>query len=300
MPTRRRPQESSPQARTWVSYVYRHPDRSYATRKEREKHLRAFVRALAANRMTPQPRNLKPKHVRTAIRHWKASGASRDTVKNRLSTIRWLAGTLGKPNVVERTNAAYDLPDPDRQPRNPAEPLYFADREHTLSRIRDPYVRASVGLQEAFGLRRKEAIMIRPHEADHGDALALQRTWTKGGRPRQIPILNDRQRAALDFAKAVAGPGRALIPDGKTYAAQRRTYHHQTANAGLSHLHGLRHAYACRRYQDLTGRLAPRQGGPAGGDLAPDERRQDRRARLQIAQELGHGRIRITYGYCGQ
>ena len=298
MPTAKKPSET--EERAWTSYVHRYPDRSYATRQEREKQVRAFVRALHDEGMTPQPKNLKPKHVHAAVRNWTEAGLSRETVKNRLSTMRWLAQTLGKPGVVERSNSAYDLPEPDREPRNPAEPIYFEDREQTLEKISDPYVRASVGLQETFGLRRKESIMIRPHEADKGDTLVLQRTWTKGGRPREVPIHTEAQRQALDEAKEVAGPGRALIPDGATYAEQREAYRHKTADAGLLHLHGLRHAYACQRYQALTGHAAPKEGGPSFDDLTAEEKQQDRAARRQIAEELGHGRIRITYVYLGK
>jgi hypothetical protein len=38
-----------------------------------------------------------------------------------------------------------------------------------LSRIGDPYVRMSLELQQAFGLRREEALKLRPHDADRGD-----------------------------------------------------------------------------------------------------------------------------------
>lgn len=295
MPTRQ-----SSRTQTWTRYVYTQPDRSYATRKERAKHLRTFAAALRAQGMDPKPRNLKPKHVEKAVSHWTSQGISRRTICNRLSTIRWLARTLGKPAVVARSNDAYDLPPHDSQPRNPATPLY-PDRipgGNPIEQVISPQVRASLTLQQAFGLRRKEAIMIRPHEADGGTHLHLEGTWCKGGRPRSVPIRTDFQRQTLEQAKAACGgPGRALIAPGRNYAQQREVYNKQSAQAGIHHPHGLRHAYACTRFRELTGFSAPKEGGPSQQDLTSPQKRLDRQARAQIARELGHNRTRIAADY---
>ena len=68
----------------------------------------------------------------------------------------------------------------------------------------------------------------------------------------------------------------------------------QTANAGLSKLHGLRHAYAQRRYEELTGWKAPAAGGPVSKVLSPGQKVMDRQARRTISQELGHSREQIS------
>ena len=49
----------------------------------------------------------------------------------------------------------------------------------------------------AFGLRLEEALKLKPVQADKGHVLRLQGSWTKGGRTREIPIRDDRQRALL-------------------------------------------------------------------------------------------------------
>ena len=54
-------------------------------------------------------------------------------------------------------------------------------------KIRDTHVRMSLALQEAFGLRREEAIKFSPY-ADKGDHLELKASCTKGGKARSIPI----------------------------------------------------------------------------------------------------------------
>ena len=70
--------------------------------------------------------------------------------------------------------------------------------------------------------------------------------------------------------------------------------------AGLRNLHGLRHAYAQKRYKELTGWDAPINGGLKSVELTPSQKEIDYRARMVLAEELGHGREAITVNYCGR
>lgn len=67
----------------------------------------------------------------------------------------------------------------------------------------------------------------------------------------------------------------------------------------LFRIRNKRHGYAIRRYEDLTGWKALAAGGPARRNLKGDVRETDRRARLTISRELGHGRVAIVRDYCG-
>jgi integrase len=156
----------------------------------------------------------------------------------------------------------------------------------------------SLALQQAFGLRREEAIKFMPGYADQGDHLLLKASWTKGGKERTVPIRTTEQRELLDRAHRLAGRG-SLIPGNRNYVQQLRIYEGQTLRAGLSQLHGLRHAYAQQRYEELTGWKAPAAGGPLSKTLTPEQRDQDREARLTISKELGHEREQITAVYLG-
>jgi integrase len=127
----------------------------------------------------------------------------------------------------------------------------------------------------------------------------LKASWTKGGKERVIPLLTTSQRDVLDRAHRLAGAG-ALIPSDKQYIQQLRVYERHTTQAGLSRLHGLRHAYAQQRYLDLTGWLSPAAGGPTAAQLSPQQKQQDRAARLIISQELGHVREQISAVYLGR
>lgn len=56
--------------------------------------------------------------------------------------------------------------------------------EEQLALVKDEHVRMSLRLQQAFGLRREEALKIQPRWADRGRHLHLKASWTKGGRER--------------------------------------------------------------------------------------------------------------------
>ena len=132
-------------------------------------------------------------------------------------------------------------------------------------------------LQEQFGLRREEAIKFAPSYADRGSKILLKASWTKGGRPREIPVLHDEQRRVLDEARALAGGG-AMIPGHRNYKQQLEVCERQTAEAGLERMHRLRHRYAQTRYEAITGWKPPAAGGPPMNSLKGARKRIDREA----------------------
>jgi len=72
------------------------------------------------------------------------------------------------------------------------------------------------------------------------------------------------------------------------------------AQANISRIHGLRHGYAQRRYEELTGWKCPACGGPSQKSLSVEQRLIDRSMRLTISSELGHVREQITTVYLGR
>ena len=294
--------------RKWLAYVHEEaiPSGSYATREQRQSNLRLFVQAIYEAGYDPAPKNTRPKHIEAGLTAWSEQGINRRTIDNRLSTLRWFAAEIGKPNIVKRTNDEYEMLPPREKPdyTNKARSL----DQGSLDKIRDPLTHASLVLQREFGLRQKEAIMIRPHEADRGNHIHLQDSWAKGGKPRDVLLTTPGQRQALDGAKALVPPGRALIPADKDFHQQRNVYKTQTRRAGLSNMHGLRHAYAQNRYEVLTRKLDPKgqgwpcpaRGGRSEQELSTQERKIDFEVRIQISEEMGHGRLRITYVYLGR
>ena len=239
--------------------------------------------------------SLKPKHIEALVKHWFAKELAIGTIKNRMAAIRWWARKVNKQNVVARSNEYYGIP--DRCFEIHESKAKTVTREQ-LDKVRDEHVRMSLELQQTFGLRREEAMKFQPSFADRGDHLVLKASWTKGGKERVIPIRTEVQRDVLNRARLLAGFG-SLIPSNRNYVQQMRVYEGNTLRAGLSRMHGLRHAYAQNRYEELTGWKAPAAGGPKAKVLTPEQRETDRQARLIISRELGHERAQITAAYCG-
>ena len=262
----------------------RNRDGSYGTQVQRERILTLIANQLyELGYRQMHAKSLRPKHVEALVQHWLATGVSAGTMKNRMAAIRWWAAKVGKQNVVARSNDHYGLP--RRQYVNGANKA-IEPKTDQLDRITVPHIRMSLELQKAFGLRREEAIKIRPALADKGDRLWLKASWTKGGREREVPIRNPQQRAVLDSAKALAGNG-SLIPSHKTYVQQLRLYEGQCMRAGLSRMHGLRHRFAQTRYEELTGFKAPIAGGPKSRELTSEQRALDKEARAIISGSWG-------------
>ena len=274
----------------------RNRDGSYATQQNRERQLSLIADQLhALGYRAMNARSLKPKHVEALLRRWQGEGLSIGTVKNRMAALRWWAHKIDRRHVVARSNDHYGIP--ERSFVSTESKAKQVDRA-ALESVRDPHVRMSLELQPAFGLRREEAIKFNPSYADRGDRLVLKDTWTKGGKAREIPVRNEAQRELLDRVHRLAGRG-SLIPGHRNYRQQLRIYERHTANAGLSNLHGLRHAYAQQRYEELTGWKSPAAGGPHIRSLVADQRVLDKAARRTISEELGHEREQITAVYCG-
>ena len=276
----------------------RNRDGSYSTRSRRWKELNLMANQLYEIGYTrfKDPHKLKGRHVTALVERWKTEGLSAGTIKTRMSSLRWWAEKVGRESVVAPRNAAYGI-DERQYVTNESKAVFMTHGD--LDKVKDEYIRASLELQRAFGLRREECLKFQPHFADRGDRLVLKASWCKGGREREIPIRTAEQREALDAGHRLAGRG-SMIPGERSYVEHVKVYERQTAAAGLHRLHGLRHAYAQARYRELTGRAAPAAGGKPSASLTPEEKAVDREARMTISRELGHARQQVTSVYCGK
>ncbi len=270
---------------------------SYGTQVQRERDL-----TLIANQLHElgyrgmNSHSLKPKHVEALVGHWLEKEVTTGTIKNRMSAVRWWARKVNRQNVVARSNDHYGIPNRIFVTNtSKAKSILEVD----LAKVRDEHVKMSLELQQSFGLRREEAIKFMPSYADQGDHLILKPSWTKGGKARVIPIRTEEQREVLNRAHKLAGKG-SLIPSNRNYVQQLRIYEGHTIRAGLSKMHGLRHAYAQQRYAELTGWQSPAAGGPTSKSLTSEQRELDLEVRLVISHELGHERAQITAVYLGR
>ena len=275
---------------------------SYGTHAAFASFKRDFDRRLQAEGVHRlKPKNLKPKHIEAVVGQLRAEVASGirslGSAKNWCSHLRAFVRLIDRRYLVPRTNAELGL----------GKRVYVRSESKAvvlgtvhLERVTCPYVMASLKLQSEFGLRREEAIKIQIETADRGDRLVLEASWCKGGRQREIPVRTESQRAVLDEVKALATTTErgSLVPTEK-YVQQKCRFEYQCRKAGLHGSHGLRHEYAQRRFQELAGFACPLAGGPTRKDMTPDMRRANHETRLEVARELGHGRIDVVNNYLG-
>ncbi len=279
---------------------------SNATIADRSEFYSRFLRELhALGYRLLDIHQIKPKHIEAVMKHWEAAGQSASTLQKKFSYLKILCGWLGKHSLL-RPPATY-LDDPTRLMR-----FYSADHDHSwtaqgidpleeiaLIAADDPDVARVLRLQYAFGLRLQEASLLNPaRDVLEPDTLRVV-AGTKGGRPRNVPIETEEQRAILaDAQRQAQSTGRSLIPlhyDLKQWLT--RCYTVLTRNGvtrkhGLVS-HGLRHQYANDRYEEQTGEPSPVRGG------IPMDTAADQSARLDIAERLGHARPQITHAYYG-
>lgn len=269
---------------------------SFGTRALRQRGLVAMADELKEmGYRLPEARSLKGKHVAALVGLWKAGGISDQTIRNRLTWLRWWAYQVGKPGLLPKDNDTFGLAERARYSGNRAKRL----EQDALERIGDRRVQLALKLEAAFGLRREEALKFRPAIADKGNCIALKASWCKGGRSREVPIVHDKQRALLDEVRSVVGDG-SLIEPGRNYYQAMKHYENRLLKAGIGNAHGYRHAYAQWRYKQLTSWACPAAGGRTADQMTPAEQARDRSARMEISHELGHGRLDVTDTYLGR
>jgi hypothetical protein len=158
-----------------------------------------------------------------------------------------------------------------------------------------------VELCRKLGLRSKESSLLNAANVLKSveiNGYATIVDGTKGGRGRQVFITCDKQIEVLRSAANIQGSYKSLIPPTLFWRQWRERGLRKIREAlqqkiGASGLHDLRAAFACDRYEMLSGTPAP----VVNGDLI--DQAKDKNARLVIAAELGHTRHSVVSCYCG-
>lgn len=187
------------------------------------------------------------------------------------------------------------------------------EAHHVAQGLVSERVGVLLDLQRAFGLRFEESAKLDAAralaQAERSGAVRIL-DGTKGGRLRIVPIIRpEAQLAALRAAASVQDKHWSMIPAAQTYAAFRGAAYREITSTSI-HFHGERHSYAQERYQVLIGAPCPVVAGvshrahhhylsQALQISTVEARERDHAARLQIAQEMGHGRIDVTNSYLG-
>ncbi|MDR3640250.1 MAG: integrase domain-containing protein [Humidesulfovibrio sp.] len=265
--------------------------------------------------------NITNKHVAAVVAQWRADGLSLGTIKNNLAGVRAVCMTYGN-EAIASSNSAFGV---GRRAyiTNVNRAVADVEFERVTGHLcasgnpQSDRVALMLGFQREFGMRLEESMKFNPLR-DVGGNLVHIHVGTKGGRPRWLVIRTAGQRELLDAAKT-SGFYRDLrhgiIPErcreeqwrGFVYRTVRQASF-ETGGTGLR-MHGLRHAYAHKRYEELTGFLPPcrydsRESYHAAAMKAAgqDWRERDELARCTIREELGHSpdRVDIDAQYLGK
>lgn len=169
-----------------------------------------------------------------------------------------------------------------------------------------------LNLQRSLGLRFEESAKINAGKAleqAQETGRVIIEAGTKGGLKRTVPA-SPEAVAALVQAAEIQGKNCSMIPTSDSYRDFQRAAYRELREAGGYGFHCERHTYAQERYKAFTGAPSPVATGwtreeriqrlaDALGVSKDEAKKADERARLIVANELGHGRIEVTNAYLG-
>ena len=282
---------------------------SSATKDARKKRLIAAFRTLRSlGYKIDNPRNLSERHVRVLADKMIEDGQSASQIQNVLSTLRVFSLWIGKPNMIKDTEEY--APGVKRS--------YAAEHDKSWSgnnvdvdaiinmvSAKDVYVGMQLRAAKVFGLRRREAIMLKPIKDARDEGLYVV-SGTKGGRARMVPVETDEQKSMLQELQVfAAGNQGKLIGPGLRVDQAIERYNYMLKCFGLTKAflgvtgHGLRHQYAIDSLA-RKGFVAPVRKSVENTPGDGDDETGLERARLQVSEELGHSRLNITSAYYGK
>lgn len=250
---------------------------------------------------------ISSKQIRLMFKQLEKEAWCASWMANINTTARRFGIWIGKPDLCPRLPLLMEQPWSAQRRYAATEPKDWeskqVDVEMYLSRIElvSPVTAIQLRLAKVFGVRVQEFLMFRPNEAQRGDHIYVK-DGTKGGRPRLVPIETEEQRLVMERAKELASEhplGMLVAKKGLNLKQAINHFYNTVRKAGISRkalgitAHGLRHGYACAIYKQLTGEDAPVLGGKYVDPII------DKKARLDIAERLGHKRVDVVSAYLG-
>ena len=220
---------------------------------------------------------IRQKHIDYLMSEWISKKLSRGTIENKLCYLGALLIWIGKPELKV---SAKNVPKVSELPAR----TWVAGEDKTwtgtkinvadvVSKIlsEDIHVGTQLLFQLNFGLRAREAMLLRPAKAlctsnseDYVDVVH----GTKGGRPRRVPVETAVQKKLIEEARKITNQKNgSLIPDHYTLDQWLRRYYYVLQKHGITKSalgvtgHGLRAEYMSVLYTKMTGLDTPVNGG---------------------------------------
>lgn len=195
-------------------YNHLNADGTVATKKvqkERETFLLKLFRQLKKEgRYAVAPRNISQKHIMAACRLFERDGLSPATIENYISHLRIYCIWIGKPGMIHDYKQYFSDGYLERKvAEKETDTKATINLQETLLNVKqtEPYVWQQLLVQIAFGLSRKEAVMLRPAMAQRGDMLLVSDGTGRKGM-REVSIDDEFKgrviRTAQDFVKGTS------------------------------------------------------------------------------------------------
>ncbi|MDR1848831.1 MAG: integrase domain-containing protein [Zoogloeaceae bacterium] len=255
--------------------------------------------------------NIRPDHIQLLINSWADKHISANEMHNRVSMLNHLLEWVKKGNLRVSVAVLFPLGEM-RRTTIAKEDLSWSGKGIDAAEIIkeackiDERLGCIIALIEAFGLRAKEAVEIRPFRATVEGAkhnAILVQEGTKGGLARFVSIENESQRKVLEWAIRLAGGEKnwRMRWPGKTWKEAQTYLYSMMKRLGIRRslkgvtLHGLRHQKAHGIYRDITGLPTPIEGGA----LSQLDKATHQKALHRVSGQLGHRRMYIAHTYCG-
>lgn len=267
-----------------------------ATILERFEHFKRFAKPKGADRFERVTAEL----VMSYAEHLKMKKLSPAYTANLLSAVNSVMSRAHSHNGTYWTPVTGKEVNLPRRTRTRTTKTVTREQSSKAIEQLSPRTAAIANLARELGLRSKEASLINAKkalaDATNNGFVAIE-AGTKGGRYREVPIVHSRQIEALKNAAKVQAEHYSIVPTEQTWAQFRegelRDGRELLKKHGIAGYHELRAAYAAERYADLTGYNAPVNGGKI------EDKEVDFDSRLQISNELGHGRAEVLNAYVG-
>ena len=155
----------------------------------------------------------------------------------------------------------------------------------------------------AFGLRKKEQLMIKPWKADRVTFLEIDGNIAKGGRKREIKMDGEYgkfQRWCLDEAKRICKKYDSMGWEGWTFDQSVTRYYNIARKLGFTKseigvcMHGLRAEFA-ENMAIARGLMPPSLGGDRN-QMCKEDREK---ITIEVSEQLGHNDIHTIGAYYG-
>ena len=289
-------------------------ERTFRMQKE---VMRQFARTLhEAGFLIEVATNLGEKHINAVFDHWVlVKDLSNKTLQNQKSRVKQFCLWMGKPQLaayVAQIDDRYKekLPQGFRTVNVATESKSWRGADVDLQELfreamaLDSRYAAMLMMERAFGLRKKEALLIKPWKADKGNKLELVSEITTNGRDREVEIRDgdygQMQRRILDYAKSKCKRWESLSWQDVTLKQAEARYYGLNRTLGLTKSvlgmtgHGLRSGHA-EDIMLLGGVLPPTMGGIK----SMSSENGKKAATFDTSRTLGHNREIVTKAYIG-